>query len=157
MTEKKPNPEVLEKKVRKLYKVIYPEYDDDIYLYEVTRSDVEAEILLPQVGINFELWQEWPAEKRLEVLLHEFAHTENYEDDHSPEFWERVVRLVAEVSDNKKKIESILGEDINLSKLKKIIIRSVHVDVVEENKSVQKQKRTLQKKLLKQEDEVYEI
>jgi hypothetical protein len=86
------HPEI-EARIVGLYNVVY---DDgitraDIDFYEVEDAHTEGEVYLPEFGLNVDLWREWSTEKRVEVLLHEFAHTENYEDDHHPDFWDRVV------------------------------------------------------------------
>ncbi len=58
----------------------------DIELNQLRGEDEEADIYLPEVGINFGYWRQWPVERRLEVLIHEFAHVEDYDDGHAPSY-----------------------------------------------------------------------
>jgi isocitrate dehydrogenase len=92
---------------------------------------VEAEIYLPSVGINFRYWRLWSVERRIEVLLHELAHVENYEDDHAPAFYERLVELVEIAEDRRPDLEASFGTSIDFDLVKRHVVESVHEYVIE--------------------------
>lgn len=116
-----------------LYNILYEEdlETSDIEFYELEEDYYEGEIYLPYVGLNVDLWQDWSTEKRIEVLLHEFAHTENYDDDHHPDFWERVVELTEIAIDYQNEIEAVFDSEFDPEELKQTVIDSIHTHVIE--------------------------
>lgn len=125
----------IEARIVGLYNVVY---DDgitraDIDFYEVEDAHTEGEVYLPEFGLNVDLWRKWSTEKRIEVLLHEFAHTENYADDHHPSFWERVVSLTETTIERKQAVEDAFDAEIDERELKRTVVDSVHEYVVEQD------------------------
>ncbi|MFB6300774.1 MAG: isocitrate/isopropylmalate family dehydrogenase [Halobacteriales archaeon] len=131
-----------------LYRIVF---DDriavtDIELNQLLDEDEEADIYLPEVGINLYYWRRWPAERRLEVLLHEFAHVKEGPDerDHGVEFYERFVDLVATIATNHDAIEALFGNPIDIGRLHRFIVESVHEETIEPDlESVGARKRWL--------------
>lgn len=127
-----------------LYNILFEDTltRDDIEFYELEEEYYEGEIYLPYIGLNVDLWEEWSTEKRVEVLIHEFAHAENYEDDHHPEFWERVVTLTEIAIDHRDDIESLFDDELDPAELKRTVIDSIHEYVIETDvDSVEMRKR----------------
>lgn len=122
----------METRIVGLYDLLYEDElsRDEINLYELTEPDYEGEIYLPDIGLNFELWAEWSTEKRIEVLIHEFAHTTNYDDDHHPSFWDRVVDLTQTVIQERGAVEALF-DDFDPERLKRTVVDSVHEGVIE--------------------------
>ncbi len=116
-----------------LYNILYEDglTTDDIEFYELEEEEYEGEIYLPHIGLNVELWQEWSTEKRIEVLIHEFAHTENYDDDHHPDFWERVVDLTEVAIAHELEIAELFGSELGSDELKETVVESIHEYVIE--------------------------
>lgn len=136
----------IEKRITGLYNILCEEdiTGEEIELYELTEDAVEGEIQFPYIGINFDQWEEWSTEKRIEVLLHEFAHTTNYEDDHEPDFWTRVSELTEAAIDHQVEIEELFGSEIDPQKLKRTVTGSVHAGVIEQDvDSVANRKRAV--------------
>lgn len=104
---------------------------DDIEFYELEEEHYEGEVYLPYIGLNVDLWEDWSTEKRVEVLIHEFAHTENYEDDHHPSFWERVVELTEIAIAHGSEIETLFGDELDPETLKRTVVESIHEYVIE--------------------------
>ncbi|AEN07020.1 hypothetical protein [Halolamina sp.] len=139
-----PDHRTIEERIVGLYTILY-EDDltlDDIEFYELENEQYEGEIYLPQIGLNVTLWQEWSTEKRVEVLIHEFAHTENYEDDHHPDFWDRIVELTEVAIDHRREIEAVFDAELDPDELKRVVVDSIHEWVIEtEIDSVETRKR----------------
>lgn len=123
----------IETRIVGLYNILYEDdlTRDEIEFYELEEEYYEGEIHLPSIGLNVDLWQEWSTEKRVEVLIHEFAHTENYDDDHQPSFWERVVELTDIAIAHAADIEAVFDTDLDPDGLKRAIVESVHEHVIE--------------------------
>jgi len=116
----------------------------DLELNQLRGEDEEADIYLPEVGINFGYWRHWPVERRLEVLIHEFAHVENYDDGHEPSFYDRFVELTEVAEDWQAELEVIFDEPIDFELLTRYIVESVHEETIEpEIESVAERKRAL--------------
>lgn len=119
---------------------------EDIELNQLRGEDEEADIYLPEVGINFRYWRLWSVERRLEVLIHEFAHVENYDDGHEPSFYERFVELTEIAEDWQTELEAIFDEPIDFELLKRYIVESVHEETIEpEIESVAERKQALRR------------
>jgi isocitrate dehydrogenase len=106
----------------------------DIELYDIDSAYVEAEIDMPYIGINHDDWTtEWSPERRLEVLLHEFAHVEESADepDHGPAFYDRLVDLTTTAEQNIDAIEALFDAVIDLEELEFHIIESVNEYTIE--------------------------
>lgn len=145
MTEEVPGEHrAIEERIVGLYNHLYE--DDltraDIEFYELKDEQYEGEIYLPDIGLNVNLWRDWSTEKRIEVLIHEFAHTENYEDDHHPNFWDRVVELTDIAIAHSEEIEAVFDAEVDAAVLKETIVESVHEYVIEPDiDSVETRKR----------------
>lgn len=116
-----------------LYNILYEDSmtTSDIEFYELEDEEYEGEIYLPYIGLNVELWREWETEKQVEVLIHEFAHTENYDDDHHPDFWDRVVELTEIASSHEPKIETLFDDSFSPKELKETVVDSIHEYVID--------------------------
>lgn len=127
------NHEEFEELIVGLYNILYEDdlTTEDIEFYELEEESYEGEIYLPYIGLNVDLWQEWSTEKRIEVLIHEFAHTENYEDDHHPDFWERVVELTEIAIAHEHEIAELFGSELDPDELKETVVESIHEYVIE--------------------------
>lgn len=102
---------------------------DAIELYAIESEHVEAEIDLPAIGINRHEWEhEWSAERKLEVLLHEFAHIEETADepDHGPRFYERLAALTAIAEAHQSEFEALFGTSIEFRDVHRHILGSVN-------------------------------
>lgn len=135
---------VIETLIVGLYNVLYEDdlTRDDIEFYALEDEYYEGEVDLPYIGLNVELWQEWSTEKCVEVLIHEFAHTENYDDDHHPDFWDRVVELTEIAIAHRAEIEGVFDADLDPTELKRTVVESIHESVIEEEiDSVQTRKQ----------------
>jgi isocitrate dehydrogenase len=104
---------------------------DDIELTDLRDETAEAEIYLPEVGINVRYWRRWSVERRIEVLLHELAHVENYADDHAPTFYDRLVELTEIAADHRPELEVSFGEPIDFDRVKRHVVESVHEETIE--------------------------
>lgn len=134
----------IEERIVGLYNVLYEDTltRDEIEFYELEEECYEGEVYLPYIGLNVELWREWSTEKRVEVLIHEFAHTENYDDDHHPNFWDRVVERTDIALAHEDEIEDVFESDLNPDALKQTVVESVHEHVIEQDiDSVETRKR----------------
>lgn len=127
------DPGRIERRIVGLYNLLYADElaEEDIELYELTDPNYEGEIDLPHIGLNFELWAGWSTEKRVEVLLHEFAHAEKYEDDHHPDFWDRVVDLTEVAVDRRAEVGDLFDDDLDADALRRTVVESVHEYVIE--------------------------
>lgn len=123
----------IETRIVGLYNILYDEtlQRSDIEFYEIETDDFEGEVYLPEIGLNVDLWQEWTTEKRIEVLIHEFAHTENYDDDHHPDFWDRVVTLTESTITHRAAVEDVFAGTVDPETLKTTIVESIHEHVIE--------------------------
>ncbi|MFB6284325.1 MAG: hypothetical protein ABEK59_10405 [Halobacteria archaeon] len=141
--------EEIEKNILSLYNILYEDSleSEDIELYELKRETDEGEIYLPHIGINYELWREWNVEKRIEVLIHEFAHDEKYSDDHHPDFWDRVVERTKTAVCRHREIEEEMG-DFEPAVLKDTVVDSIHRGVIETDiDTVAERKRNVRNQL----------
>jgi isocitrate dehydrogenase len=131
-----------------VYEVVFEEdlRPDDVELYAIESPHVEAEIEFPSIGINRRQWtEEWSPERRLEVLLHEFAHVEEAPDelDHDPAFYERLMALAENAADNAETVETLFDAAIDFRAVKRHIVDSVneytiesHIDTVADRQAV---------------------
>lgn len=136
----------IEERIVGLYNLLFEDHLtlDDIEFYELEEEHYEGEVYLPHIGLNVDLWETWSTEKRVEVLIHEFAHTENYEDDHHPDFWDRVVDLTEIAIDRESEIEAIFDDELDPETLRHTIVDSVHEYVIEpEIDSVRSRKKAV--------------
>lgn len=126
---------LIETRIVGLYNVLYQDdlTREEIEFYELEEEYYEGEVYLPYIGLNVDLWQEWSTEKRVEVLIHEFAHTENYDDDHHPDFWERVVELTEIAIAHTGDVEDVFDTDLDPNELKRTVVESIHEYVIEED------------------------
>ncbi|MFB6300773.1 MAG: hypothetical protein ABEH65_10975 [Halobacteriales archaeon] len=119
-----------------LYNIVFADElePEDIDLYYIESEYVEAEIQLPYIGVNRKQWEEeWSAERKLEVLLHEFAHIEEAEDelDHEPTFYDRLVELSQIAESHRSAVEDLFGTSIDFESVHRHIIDSVNEYTVE--------------------------
>jgi len=131
-----------------VYEVVFEEdlRPDDVALYAIESPHVEAEIEFPHIGINRRQWtEEWSPERRLEVLLHEFAHVEEAPDelDHDPAFYERLMALAENAAANREEVEALFDAAIDFRAVKRHIVDSVneytiesHIDTVADRQAV---------------------
>jgi isocitrate dehydrogenase len=107
---------------------------DEIDLYYIESEHVEAEIELPYIGINRKNWEEWAPERKLEVLLHEFAHVEEEPDepDHGQRFYERLAALTLTAESKQGEIETIFGTNFDFEQIHEHIIESVNEYTIED-------------------------
>lgn len=133
MAEEKPEHEEFEELIVGLYNILYEDdlTTEDIEFYELEEEHYEGEIYLPYIGLNVDLWRDWSTEKRVEVLIHEFAHAENYDDDHHPDFWDRVVELTEIAIAHEAEIEELFGAEFEPDELKATVVESIHEYVIE--------------------------
>lgn len=127
-----------------LYNVLYEDglTRTEIEFYEIEDDRFEGEIYLPEIGLNVDLWSGWSTEKRVEVLLHEFAHAENYDDDHHPDFWDRVVSLTERTLARRSAVGDVFDASIDPTSLKRAVVDSIHEsDIEAEIDSVARRRR----------------
>jgi isocitrate dehydrogenase len=106
----------------------------DVELYAIESSHVEAEIEFPSIGINRRQWtEEWSPERKLEVLLHEFAHVEEAEDDldHDPAFYRRLTELADNAVDHRSEMEALFDASLDFRRLHAHIVDSVNEYTIE--------------------------
>lgn len=118
----------------------------DIELNQLFGEDEEADIYLPEVGLNFYYWRRWSVERRLEVLLHELAHVEEEsgESDHGDEFYDRFVELTKTAHEWEPELEALFGEPIDFDLVYRQIVESVHEETIEPDvESIRSRRRTL--------------
>ena len=118
----------------------------DIELNQLLGEDEEADVYLPEVGLNFYYWRRWPVERRLEVLLHELAHVEEAdgERDHGDEFYDRLTELTELATEWADELEDLFGESIDFDRLYRFIVESVHEETIEPDlETVRERQRTL--------------
>lgn len=102
---------------------------DDVDLYYIESEHVEAEIEFPYIGINRTDWEtEWSAERKIEVLLHEFAHLEEgpSEPDHGEEFYDRLSELATIAEDHRGEMEELFDTGIEFDAIHRHIVDSVN-------------------------------
>lgn len=135
--------EQIRRMISGLYNMLFEEClePEDIALSGLTNPDVEADIYLPEIGINIRQWRLWSMEKKLEVILHELAHVDDYEDNHRPSFWNRVGRMVLHTEKNRGQVERIMGADIQFDKVKKTVVESVHEEVIDRRMDTVRKRR----------------
>jgi isocitrate dehydrogenase len=123
----------IEERIVGLYNVLYEDdlAREEIEFYAVEEEDCEAEIYLPDIGVNVEQWRGWSTEKRVEVLVHEFAHAENYADDHAPAFWDRVVERTEVAVARRDAVEDVFDAALDPDALRRTVVESVHEQVIE--------------------------
>lgn len=119
-----------------VYAIVFDEEVEsgDIELYDIDSAYVEAEIDMPYIGINRDEWEtDWSPERRLEVLLHEFAHVEETEaePDHGPAFYDRLIELTTIAERNQGDIEALFGTEIDFDEVQEHIVESVNEYTVE--------------------------
>lgn len=142
----------IKESIAALYNAVFadPLDPDEIELNQLLHEDEEADVYLPEVGLNFYYWRQWPVERRLEVMLHELAHVEEEpeERDHGDEFYERFLELTAIATDWQRELETAFGEDIDFDRVRWFIVDSVHEETIEEDSdSVEERKRWLRNRL----------
>ena len=135
-----------------VYNVLFAEdlEADDINLYSIDSEHVEAEIEFPYIGLNRDDWAEWSVERKLEVLLHEFAHVEEADDepDHGSEFYDRLAELTQVAHDNRAEIEALFDTDIDFEEIHDHIVASVNEYTIEvEPDSVEGRRQVLREEL----------
>lgn len=141
---------LIERRIVRLYNILYEDHltPDDIEFYELKEERYEGEVDLPYIGLNVNQWRDWSTEKRVEVLIHEFAHTENYADDHHPNFWKRVVELTETAISQKPAIEGVFQAKLDTRALKETVVDSIHEYVIESDiDSVEQRKREVSEAL----------
>ncbi len=129
-----------------LYNILFEDWigPTDIELNQLRKEDEEADIYLPEVGINFRYWRLWSAERRVEVLLHELAHIENYDDGHAPSFYDRLVELTFIAEDWQAELELLFDDTVDFDVVKRLLVESVHEDTIETDiESVEDRKHAL--------------
>lgn len=139
----------IKRKIVGLYNVVFEDQlrATDIQLNQLRSEDEEADIYLPEVGINFRYWRQWSVERRLEVLLHEFAHVEDYDDDHEPSFYDRLVELTEIAESWQSELNVVFDEPIDFRSVKQHIIDSVHEETIEPGiESVDERKQALRQR-----------
>lgn len=122
---------------------------DEIELNQLLDEDEEADVALPEVGLNFYYWRQWSIERRLEVVLHELAHVDEGPDepDHGPEFYDRFVELVEIASDWTPELEVLLGSTIDFKKVERSVVESVHEETIETDvETVNERKQILRRR-----------
>lgn len=124
---------------------------DEIEVYFIDSEYVEAEIDLPHIGLNKKEWEaDWSNERKIEVLLHEFAHIEEGPDepDHGAAFYERLAELTTIAEQNHGALEDLFGADLDFDEVRAHIVDSVNEYTVEsDTDTVTDRKRTLRQKL----------
>lgn len=140
----------IEARIVGLYNILYEDglTRDDIEFYDLEEEYYEGEIHLPYIGLNVSQWREWSTEKRVEVLIHEFAHTENYEDDHHPDFWDRVVDLTEIAIAHEAEVAAVFDDGFEPAALRRTVVESIHEAVIEPDiDSVESRKREVRSAL----------
>lgn len=124
---------------------------DELELYEIESEHVEAEIELPYIGINRREWnEEWTTERRLEVLLHEFAHVDEGPDepDHGPAFYDRLAELAGIAEAYKRDVDALFDDPVDFDRVKTYIVDSVNEYTIEpELESVAERRGVLEETL----------
>jgi len=132
-----------------LYNLLFDETLDwdDLKLYYIESDYVEAEIFLPSVGINRQDWEDdWSPERKLEVLLHEFAHVEEGEDepDHGSAFYARLVDLAESAAEHHSEIDSLFESDLDFEEVRQHLIDSVNEHTIEaDSDTIERRKAAL--------------
>lgn len=145
-------PSELHDTVAGVYNILFAEElaPDELNLYYIESEHVEAEIEFPYIGINRTEWEsEWSVERKIEVLLHEFAHVEEGPDepDHGEEFYDRLSELAAIAADHRAEMEELFGTEIEFDEIYQHIVDSVNeytvdVDTVEGRQQVLREELT---------------
>lgn len=143
-----------------VYNVVFDDHLDpgSIELNQLLGVDEEADIYLPEVGLNFHDWRRWSPERRLEVLLHELAHIEEEtgEPDHGVEFYDRLVELTEIAAEWRPELEGLFGTPLDFDRVRRHVVESVHEGTIEPDvESVRERKRLLRDRLGLTEDEHY--
>lgn len=118
----------------------------ELQLFDLDSPYVEAEIEFPYLGVNRTKWADWSAERRLEVLLHEFAHIEEGPDepDHGPAFYDRLAALTAVAATKGTELESLFGGRLDFDEVRRHIVDSVNEYTVEDGPAaVEEHRRVL--------------
>lgn len=118
-----------------LYTLLFEDHlsPEEIELNQLLHADEEADVYLPEVGLNFEYWRQWSVERRMEVLLHELAHVDETagERDHGDEFYARLVELTEIAADRSHALEDLFAEPIDFTQVSRYLIESVHEETIE--------------------------
>ncbi|WP_117368474.1 YgjP-like metallopeptidase domain-containing protein [Natrarchaeobaculum sulfurireducens] len=61
--------------------------------------------------VNASKWAEWDWPRRLQLVIHEMAHTQH--TDHSPAFWEETAQIYHRLHTRSSKVDRIVGEEID--------------------------------------------
>lgn len=116
---------------------------EELEVGRVDSLEDEASVLLPELDINLQDWREWSPVRKLEVYIHEYAHTENYGDDHQLTFWDRVGEHTLEVAEGIDALNDVFEGEYNGAQLIDRVIESVHEGVVEPERNPEEIKRYL--------------
>jgi len=124
-------PSELHDAVTGVYNILFADElaPEDIDLYSIDSEYVEAEIDMPHIGINRADWEnEWSVERKIEVLLHEFAHVEEgpNEPDHGEEFYQRLSELAVVAADHHPEMEALFDTETDFEEIYRHIVDSVN-------------------------------
>lgn len=114
---------------------------DDIELSQLRSDDTEMDVYPPRWGVNVRLWRRWGPVKKMEVLLHEMAHVEDPEDNHGPDFWQRLAELVDIAADHWDEVEDAIGADIDVDAVRRKIVDEVHEGVIDGRRDTVRDRR----------------
>lgn len=135
-----------------LYSIVFEDSLDpaDIELNQLFGADEEADIYLPEVGLNFTYWREWSVERKLEVLVHELAHVDEEpgERDHGPEFYARFADLLETIEDWQPEVEALFDAPVDFGLVHRFVVESVFEETIEPDlESVEERKAWLRDRL----------
>ena len=139
--------------IRGVYNLVMPDGPSSaaLSLYYIDSEHVEAEVEYPLLGVNRRAWNEiWTPERKLEVLLHEFAHIEEGpgERDHGPLFYHRLSELTWLAEDHQSELEELFGVPLDFSEVRDHVVDSVNEYTVEpEVESVEGRQNALREQL----------
>lgn len=125
----------IQQAISTLYNAVFADEltPEEVELNQLMSEDEEADVSLPEVGINFYYWRRWSVERRLEVLLHELAHVEEEDDerDHGDEFYDRLVELTEIAAEWEQELEEVFDEPIDFDRLRQLVVDSAHEETIE--------------------------
>ncbi|AGB38045.1 YgjP-like metallopeptidase domain-containing protein [Natronococcus occultus] len=72
--------------------------------------------------VNTGKWRSWDVNRRLKLVIHELGHVKH--QNHSPDFWNRVVEIYHTFHEHKDEVDDIIAGDIDWSEVREHLVNN---------------------------------